>query len=277
MDETRVAVAKKNNTGAEIWIYDLESGAGTRLTAGGIHGRPLWSADDRWIYYAEVTIEGAFGDVFRVRADGSGPPESVLTAAGDFVYRPEALTADGRTLVVDRARTDAYTPDVLLYDMESAEFEAVADADVGEYNARLSPDGRYVVYARSLEVGSAEARLQIRDLETRATYPVVAHNAHYARWSADGSELFYVQVGINTSDIMMRVPVTLGDRLEVGPPQEMFTVDISLGGSRGFSVTADGQRFLYSELPGSLATNPLEEVRVVVGWLNQLQARVPQR
>ena len=202
MDGTRVAVAKNNNTGAEIWIYDLESGAGTRLTAGGIHGRPLWSADDRWIYYAEVTIEGAFGDVSRVRADGSGTPERVLTAIGGFSYRPEALTADGRTLVLDRVRTDAYyAPDVLLYDIESAEFRVVADAEVGEYHARL----------------------------------------------------------------------------EVGPPQEMFTVDISLGGSRGFSVTADGQRFLYSELPGSLATNPLEEVRVVVGWLNQLQARVPQR
>lgn len=205
--------------------------------------------------------------------------ECALTAENDFDYRVDSVTTDGRTLVISRVRTDLPSdPDLLLYDIENAQFEVIADeAGVAEHLGRLSPSGRYVVYARSRKEQAEPPRLQIRDLETRATYSVAPHSAEWARWSADGTELFYVREGVNRSDSIMRVSVVLGDRLEIGIPEEMFTADLSQGGNPDFFVTADGERFLYSVLPGTLVVNIQQEVRVVVNWLDQLSSQVPSR
>jgi len=276
-DATRVAVSQASNTGAAIWVYDLRSGAGSDLTSGGFHSAPLWSADDRWIYYTEVHTEGSYGDMYRVAADGSGSPELVLLATSERAFKPASVTTDGGRLLVDSKLTDASAGrDIFLLDIERDELTVVVDDADAEFNARISPDGRYVAYAKARISDMGAYQIQIHDLETGANYPVSADNAAYARWSPDGTELFYAREGLDESDSMKVISVTAGERLEFGPPQELYRYDTSLGTDRDFQVVADGSRFLYTEIPGNLSANILAEILVVVNWLDQLEARVPE-
>ena len=275
---TRVAVSRASNTGAAIWVYDLRSGAGSNLTSEGFHGAPVWSPDDRWIYYTNVHSEGDYGDVYRVSADGSGSSELVLAATSEREFKPASVATDGGRLLIDSKLTESSADrDVLLLDIERDELTVVVDEAGAEFNARISPDGRYVAYAKARVSDMGVSQLQIRDLVTGATYPVTADNAAYARWSADGTELFYAREGLNESDAMVALPVTAGERLEFGASQELFRLDTSLGTERDFQVVADGSRFLYSELPGNISASIVSEILVVVNWIDLLEVRVPER
>jgi len=277
-DATRVAVSQGSNTGASIWVYDLRSGAGSNLTGGGFHEAPLWSADDRWIYYTEVHTEGAYGNVYRVAADGSGSPEVVLAATSERAFKPASVATDGGRLLVGAKLTDSSGGrDVFVLDLESDELTVVVDAAADEFNAQLSPDGRYVAYAKARISDMGAYQIQIHDLVSGANYAVTADNAAYARWSADGTELFYVKEGLNESDSLWAVTVTSGERLEFGAPEQLFPYEATLGTDRNFEVVADGSRFLLSEVPGNFPSVGVSEILVVVNWLEQLEARVPER
>ena len=77
---------------------------------------------------------------------------------------------------------------MVLYHQAEQEFEVVAEGPGAEVKPRLSPDERYLAYARDITSGGGgERRLEIRDLQTGANYPVSPQDAQVSRWSPDGS------------------------------------------------------------------------------------------
>lgn len=108
---------------AHIYLMDLPDGKPRQLTntAGG-ENQPVWSPDGRWIAFITWTDQG--GDVWKIRADGSGIPQR-LTRESAF-YKDLAWTPDGSKLVVLRVPTK-----VQLKDQRNvAVNEAVSDQDL---------------------------------------------------------------------------------------------------------------------------------------------------
>jgi Tol biopolymer transport system component len=90
-----------------VWIADLtscrdgESGRKVctprRLTRGTVlEDRPIWSPDGQWIAYA-TWEERVGGDIFRVRADGSGAPENLTRAPA--LYQQLNYFPDGSRII----------------------------------------------------------------------------------------------------------------------------------------------------------------------------------
>ena len=84
-------------------------------------------------------------------------------------------------------------------------------------------------------------------------------------WSADGSEVFYIDAGRN----IVSVPVATGTTLEAGLPEVLFSPPLfSVTQRERYGVTGDGQRFLVLSSASGEAVRP---TTVVLNWHTGLQ------
>src|SRR6185436_6066303 len=91
-DGTRVALTVIDGATQDVWVYDPQRDAMTRLTFGGATYRaPAWSPDGRYVVFSSVSR-----GIFQVRADGAGSPQA-LTESQTIQY-PRSFTADGKRL-----------------------------------------------------------------------------------------------------------------------------------------------------------------------------------
>jgi serine/threonine protein kinase/dipeptidyl aminopeptidase/acylaminoacyl peptidase len=86
-----------------LWMIDADGGAPRRLTAeAGDQVVPTWSHEGRWIYYSWWQADTR--DIWRVPADGGGPPERMTHgAAGAFACE----SADGSSLLFQPEDADS--------------------------------------------------------------------------------------------------------------------------------------------------------------------------
>jgi eukaryotic-like serine/threonine-protein kinase len=148
------------------------------------------------------------------------------------------------------------------------EARAIVATESGEFDAALSPNGRWLAYA-SNRTGQLEIWVQ--------AYPegvpvrVSSSGGFEPLWSADGSELFYQRA--NTT---MAVAVETGGEFSFGTPQELFSGPYwraPAPAARTYDVARDG-RFLMI-VPGDerRAAEPTSIV-VVQNFAEELKQRV---
>lgn len=173
--------------GSGIWMYHRDGGRGVEVVGGGGVDWPSPSADGRYLFYHESTGGGFPGD-----------------------YR-DAL--QGRTQL---RRMDMVTGDVIEITSGSAA-QQLRTSSGGAYAPEVSPDGRWLTFARRIPHGRIEFKghefgprtaLWIRDLQSGAervvmdpietdmaeTFKVTRLLPDYT-WSADGSSIVISQGG----------------------------------------------------------------------------------
>ncbi len=179
---------------AHIYVMDLPSGKPKQLTnTPGGENQPVWSPDGQWIGFITWTDQG--GDVWKIRADGSGGPQR-LTRESAF-YKDLAWTPDGSKLVVLKVPTK-----VQLKDQRNVSvIEGASDQEL----VWLPSDGG----------------------DTKVVMP--ADGLLQPQFTSQSDRIYYVlgqdlmSVKFDGSDRKKHVRVTgrgAGDR-EVGPPTEM--------------------------------------------------------
>ncbi len=85
-----------------------------------------------------------------------------------------------------------------------------------------------------------------------------------ARWSPDGSVLYYLDAAAN----MMRVTVQPGETFEAGIPEPLFAAYLrTITIHNRYLVSPDGDRFL---LLSSLGDNTTPPTTVVLNWDSEL-------
>ena len=81
--------------GDDLWLFDIAEQALTRLTFGARANLPEWSSDGEYVSYRSIR-EGT-GNMFWIRADGSGVEERLTT--GNFTQQnPSSWSGDGQFL-----------------------------------------------------------------------------------------------------------------------------------------------------------------------------------
>lgn len=105
-----------------LYVMDLPGGTPRRLTSGAAREfSPAWSADGQWIAY--VTWSGQGGQIWKMRADGSGTPQQ-LTRTPAF-YRDVTFSPDGTRLVALRAPRQARLEQFDEWDHATANLELI--------------------------------------------------------------------------------------------------------------------------------------------------------
>jgi serine/threonine-protein kinase len=185
-------------------------------------------------------------------------------------FHVNAWSTDTTTIIVEVRRTTT-SNDIVAVDVKAGTARNLLASPYAEYNARLSPDGKWLAYV-SEESGSAEVYVQPYPA-LNARVPVSTAGGREPVWSRDGRKLFF-----RSDENVMEAGVTSISPLEFAAPKVLFRDGFTRtqgGGHTHFDVGSD-DRFLMIENPHK-ATSGRQEIHIVLNWAHELQRLVPAK
>ncbi len=226
----------------DLWVHDIARGSASRLTfEEGNESNPVWSPDDRFLYYGNDSRND--GTIFRRPSDGTGSAEEVGTTESGIW--PLAAASDGRWLVIGGVGGETDN-DLQRFDLETKQITPLVATPFLDEDPALSSDDRLLAYA-SEESGRWEVYVQAVG-GGRGTWQISSDGGRGPRWSADGRELFY----LSRPDRVMVVEVEPGEVPRFSAPRELFRHAI-----QDFDVSPDGQRIVALRPADSDVGRPL--------------------
>jgi serine/threonine-protein kinase len=253
-DGKRVAVQVES----DIWIYEVESGRGVRLTFEGDNQSPVWTPDGKGVVYASRRSNRWY--VYRKAADIGSEPEQLLRSESRHI--PYSWHPSGQILALV-AIYSSTNSDVLMLSLDGYRVTPFLTSPFIEDTPRFSPDGRWVTYF-SMESGRAEVYVQPYP-GPGGKIPISRGGGMFPTWSIDGREIFYRQGGRTNSVELKTAPDFIA-----GTPKTLFEGRYLTG----YDITPDGRRFLMvANEQGSWPS----QLNVVLNWSEELKRLVPSK
>ena len=251
-DGKRILVNRTDES-SEVWIYDLESKAPTRLTSDGLTSdRPEWSADGRRVAYRT----GLTGYAWQ-RADGGDKPEILIRPGqgANGTVAEVAMIPDGKRFIA-RIPHVGTGMDLMISTIgsDSLSTRPFLATRFNEYMPTVSRDGKWVAYI-SAEAGPLD--VYVRSLDGASTrFPVSTGGGMEPRWAPDGKHVYYRANRMIVSASVETAPefhVTARDTLFA----DVYATDPF---HTNYDVSPDGKHFLMLQ--------PLESSQRAVVVLN---------
>jgi serine/threonine protein kinase len=240
---------------ADIWILDLERGVRQRLTSEPLNeDYATWSPDGRQLAYA--TDRDVQMVMYMRAADGRGADVLLVRLEGRDTA-PTDWSRDGRFLLFDSSPQGlATTSDIWILPMTGSDRKArpFLQSAASESGGTFSPDGKWIAFL-SDESGRQEVYVTAADGSSGRQQISNTGAFEYARWRADGKELFYL--AHDGTLVAMSIKET-ANGIEASAAQPLFRVPRE----SPVEVTGDGQRMLIarSDTPSSAP------ITLVTGW-----------
>ncbi len=262
-DGKRLALEVLVGSNKDIWVYDLQRDAMTRLFGEGYYLQPTWSPNGRYVVFGSIK-----SGIFWTRADGAGQPQP-LTRENQQI--PWSFSTDGNRLAYDERNSASGAARRQIWTVPVEESGGVLRAGKPEQFLRtqfddsspvFSPDGRWLAYV-SDESGKYE--VYVRAFSPAAAgrggkWQISNNGGDSPMWSRNGHELLY-----RSGDQIMAVNYTVrGDSFLPEKPRVWMS---KLGGATGFDLAPDGKR-LVVVMPVAPAEppKPEHEVTFVFNW-----------
>jgi eukaryotic-like serine/threonine-protein kinase len=265
-DGERLVLTTGTFNGGSLWVYDLRGRPPIPLAVGGDNRGAVWSPDGTQIAF--LKIDGAANGIHTTRTDGSvlspqplGTPlirgmPTVWSSAGELVLSTGQAAPGGQS--------------VLATSIADPALRDVVATDAAEFDAALSPDGRWLAYV-SDRTGANE--IWVKRYPDGVAVRVSRNSGFEPRWSADGRELVYLQ-----GAAMMAVAVEMDDDFSFAAPVELFSspfLNAPGAGVRTYDVARDGRFLMIQTSP--VGSGELGSIVVVQNWIEELKQRVPSR
>ena len=266
-DEKTAAFSRSNlqTSNADIWLHELARGAETRFTSdASLNHGAVWSPNGRQILFH--SNRGGAYQLYLKDTSGAGKDEPLLSSAstlGDFA---DDWSRDGKHILFTRQAGKTG------YDLWTApatgERKPVPflQTDFNEVQGQFSPDGNWVAYA-SDESGRYE--IYVRPFPPApGRWKISVTGGQLPRWRHDGRELFYISPDRKMMAVSLKMKAGADASVEAAVPEALFDshiVPVQAGFNQwGYSVAADGRRFLVVTSHEDTAVTPLT---VVTNWL----------
>jgi Tol biopolymer transport system component len=250
---------------ADIWVKELDRGPLSKLTFDGINFAPAWSTDEQWIYYvgASLTDPTPRPQAYRIRADGSGSREPLLTESRGLSYI--TVSPQGGWVVVVTNPSLEGNGDILAFrpGVDTAMVLLVASPSSFESNPAVSPDGRWLAYS-SNESGQFEVYVRPFPDVDRGKWQVSLGGGGLPRWGPDGTVLFYNALGADAGHTMVRIQTA--PTFSVGRRERLHLY----GANFFYDLAPDGQRSLWL-WAGAGADSSVARLVLVQNFLSELR------
>ncbi len=253
----------------DVWVFDLERGALTRLSFHpGEDETPAWSPDGQWIAFSGQSRSTNQRSVFRRRADASGAEEVLWT--GTAHTHVTDWSPDGRLLVLEATHAQQRS-DVLLLDLASKAVTPLIATTFNESSARLSPDGRWIAY-QSDESGRFEIYIQSFPALDRKIQ-ISARGGVQPVWARDGATLYFrTETALESSRIHVANGVLRADAV-VTQFEDKFVQPQGVTHTT-FDVMADGSMIVF-EPPNRLTTSWMSvQIVGIFNWIAEVREKL---
>ena len=266
-DGKRIALAVTEGAGQDMWVYDPQRDAMTRLTFGGINNRPAWSPDGRYVVFASVGH-----GLFQARADGASQPQ-VLMQSESLLY-PWSFTPDGKRLAYYESPGGGQVWTVPLENqgdqLKAGKPEPFLKSNSTDQAPSFSPDGRWLAY-QSNESGRDEVCVRAFPPPSSGLggkWQISNNGGTAPRWSRSGHELVY-----QSGDQIMAASYTVNGDTFVAEKPRMWIA--KLGGTQ-WDLAPDGKRVaVLTPVESADAPKPEHEVVFLLNFFDELRRRVP--
>jgi len=285
-DGKRLAMDITNGNRTDIWVYDWERDALTRLTFSADQNEaPVWTPDGQRIVYASAE-KGAAPNLWWIRADGGGDAQR-LTESKDPQY-PSSWSPQGEVLAFSQINHGTGWG-IMTMSVGGSEKtgwkpgqpKQFVSAHSLEMLPALSPDGHWIAYM-SNESGVYE--IYVRPFPGPGGKWQVSSSGGQRiggwgpEWSRNGKELlFYVPV---TRQIMAVSYIISGDSFHAEKPHLWSPGQIADRrvnfNNPGFSLHPDGKRIaVFKTSSTESGPPPINTVSFVFNFFDELRRKVP--
>jgi len=223
-------------------------------------GNPIWSADDRQIYFLSA-VNGPH-DIYVRAADGSGEPREVVKfEKGTLGALFLAASPDGKSLAFSAITGPGSGSDIYTTTLggEPAPRPFVHTA-ANEGAPAFSPDGKWLAY-ESDQSGRNEVFVTPFP-SGGAQYQVSTGGGERPVWRRDGKEIYFRE-GLRVMAVQVRAKPA---SLELSPPTPLFELAAGNLNGRYLDVGPDG-RFLANTYPLS---ERAKSFSLLVNWPTKL-------
>jgi len=242
---------------AELWVFDIDRGAQTRIPTDGIPLHiPRWWPDGKQILFSEFTRRGGLiAPVIRERLDGLSHRDTLLAAAMSAVPAP-----DGHHIAATGLNNK---PGLWLLPVDGSTDKPVQLSSESLSFTSFSPDGKWIVYHVSdppeVYVSSVE-RPQLR-------YKISSSGGEEPLWSPKGDRIVY-----RNGQQWLAVDVSTKDGFNASKARVVFEGPYLNVPGWSHSFFPDGERQLLLLGPQEQTSNRFV---AVTNWFAELRRLAP--
>jgi serine/threonine protein kinase len=246
---------------SNMYVYDIATGMGTKLTQEGDNIVPVWTPDGKTVVFSCRRENEEQWNLFWAPADGSSKAEPLFQKRQGLF--PCSGYHDGKRLMV---RSSDLGICILSVD-EPHELESVFRPDFATFQEALSPDGKYIAYASNKE---GDFHVYVRPYPEWENWEkrISLDFGEEPIWSNNCDELFY-----RNRDKWMVVPISTEPEFKAGTPKMIFKGPYINVAGFSYDVAPDGQRFLV--LKPQYDDSKVRVLHVVTNWFEELKRFAP--
>jgi Tol biopolymer transport system component len=268
-DGKRIAITIQDGGNQDIWVYEPQRDAMTRLTLGGrVYSNPVWSRHGRYVVFGSLG-----GGIFWNRADGAGQPQ-ILQQSKSFQL-PTSFTPDGTRLAYFQPDGNPQLWTVPIEDdgsgLKAKKPERFLTTKFSDADPAFSADGRWIAYT-SNESGRLE--VYVRAFAPSASagggrWLISNSGGGEPAWSPNGRELLY-----RSGDRIMTVGFTAsGDSFVAEKPRVWAENARAVA---GFDLAPDGRRVaVFVPAATREASKQEHSVIFILNFFDELRRRAP--
>jgi serine/threonine-protein kinase len=276
-DGKRLALEFNDGKRSDIWVYEWERDAITRLTfAGEGNTSPVWTPNGQRIVYSSRE-KGGTSNLWWIRADGGGNSQRLTESKS--AQAPGSWRPEGKVLAFTQSNSGTNL-DIMTLPIEGdekagwkpGEPKPFVNSPSAEVEPAFSPDGRWLAYEGS-ESGSYE--VYVRPFPgPGGKWQISTGGGVLPKWSRNGRELFYRTLD---SKIMVVSYTAAGDSFHADKPQLWSPGQFTELGlfSYNFDLYPDGKRFAVLKAPGTEQAAAANKVSFVFNFFDELRSKFP--
>ena len=273
---SRIALASIEGTDRDLWVWDIERKALSRITKEpSEEGYPVWSADGKFLYF-RANPEGVQFDIYRRAADGSGQAERLTRTTGSESPL-QLLPGNARLLIRAGEAASADNAVRILPLADTAKQEPIQTQLLIQSTAEVSPDGRWLLYQSAESNTQEEVWVRPFPATDSQRWQISINGGGRPMWSRSGREIFFRRrEGTQFHIVSVAVPpIPAGAPFKFGTPVPLFDVAnySFLSVARTYDISHDDKRFVFLSTQSGDPTAK-DELVVMVNWVDAMRAAV---